>query len=302
MKALPLDRLSAARRAIERFALAPARAEPLAALRIGLALVLLAQAALIAPSYHALYGHDGILSAPLKDALALPGLPNLRGLFRSLAPLGIRETAILDAAGGLYVISLAALLLGFRTRVAAVLSWLLHLTLVATVEGTNYGADQLAHIFLFYLIWFPSGAALSLDRLLGRAPPEPSPGARLALRVAQIHLCIIYLTSGTAKAGSHAWRNGDAIWRIFMSPEYRRFDFSWLASHPAAAIVAGWAVLVVEMGYAVLIWPRSTRRPWVLLTVGLHLGIAVFMGLTVFGAVMIVFTAAAFGVTAEPRE
>ena len=61
-----------------------------------------------------------------------------------------------------------------------------------------------------------------------------------------------------------------------MSPDYRRFgfDFSWLASHPWVAVLAGWAVLVVEIGYAVLIWRQSTRRAWILATVALHAGIA----------------------------
>jgi hypothetical protein len=34
----------------------------------------------------------------------------------------------------------------------------------------------------------------------------------------------------------------------------------------------------------------------------MHLGMALFMGLGIFGAMMIVFTVAAFGVGAEPRR
>jgi hypothetical protein len=222
-------------------------------------------------------------------------------LTRLLAPAGVGEGSILSMVGGLYVVCLVALCLGLGTRAAAVSSWSLHLMLEATGAGTNYGADWLAHVFLFYLVWLPSGAALSLDRLLARVRPGPSQGARLGLRVVQIHLCIVYLTSGVAKARSRAWWSGDAIWRALMSPEYRRFDFSWLASHPWLAVAAGWGVLLVEIGYAALIWPRFTRRIWVVLTAALHLGIAVFMGLTVFGAIMMVFTVAAFGVDAEPR-
>jgi hypothetical protein len=224
-------------------------------------------------------------------------------LIRLLAPAGVGEGAVLGAAGGLYVLSLAALLLGLGTRAAAGLAWFLHLTLMTTGEGTNYGADQLSHVFLYYLVWSPSGAALSLDRALGRVERGPSPSARLALRVVQLHLCVVYLTGGVAKARSPDWWNGDAIWRAVMTPEYRHFgfDFSWLATHPGFAIGAGWAVLAVEIGYAALIWPRRTRRAWVLCTAALHLGIALFMGLTVFGAVMIVLTATAFGVGAEPR-
>jgi hypothetical protein len=203
-----------------------------------------------------------------------------------------------------YLASLGALLVGFRARGAASLAWLLHVVLLTTGEGTNYGADRLAHVFLFYLMWAPSGDALSLDRALARTPSPPSPGARLALRVVQLELCAVYLSAGLPKVRSEGWRDGDVIWRVLMTPEYARFgiDFSWLAAHPWMAVVAGWTVLVVEIGYAVLVWPRRTRKAWVMATVGLHLGIIVFMGLVVFGAIMIVLTVAAFGVEAEPGE
>ena len=189
-----MNRSEHLRRSIDRFAFTPARAEPLAALRIGLALVLLAQAAMIAPFYRDFYDRTGLLSGPLRDMLASPGIISVDRLLHLLAPLGLGERAILLAVSGLYVVSLVALLLGIRTRTSAAIAWCLHLVLLTAAEGTNYGADQLAHVFLFYLIWLPSGAALSLDQRLARVRPGPSPSARLALRVVQIHLCIIYLT------------------------------------------------------------------------------------------------------------
>lgn len=292
---------SGARRASERFAFFPARAEPLAALRIGLALVLLAQAALIAPWYRELYGDDGVLPPPLQDVLARPGLPHLNDLIRLFASVGIGGPAVATAVVSLYLLALTALLLGLGTRAAAVAAWFSHMVLMTAANGTNYGADQIAHVFLFYLIWAPSGAAISLDRRLGWAAPGPTPMARLSLRVIQLQLCIIYLTGGVAKAMSRLWWNGDSIWRSVMSPEYRQLDFSWLAHHPWVAVVAGWGVILVETGYAFLVWPRRTRRIWVLSTMALHLGIALFMGLAIFGALMMVLTLAAFGVRAEPR-
>ncbi|WP_433935237.1 hypothetical protein AB3662_11095 [Sorangium cellulosum] len=92
------------------------------------------------------------------------------------------------------------------------------------------------------------------------------------------------------------------MWNSLMLPEYRRFDFSWLAHHAWIAVAAGWMVLLVEIGYPFFIWPRRTRRFWVAATVGLHIGIAVFMRLDIFGAIMSVFTIAAFGVKADPRQ
>jgi Vitamin K-dependent gamma-carboxylase len=292
--------LSRTGEAIQRFFLAPAWATPLAALRIGLALVLLVQAALIVPAFFVLYERSGVLQGTIRDELARPGLPYLGWLIHTLGRAGMSEATVLVSTGLVYVASLMALLLGWRTRMVAVVAWFTHLTLMMTANGTNYGADNFGNIFLFYLIWIPSGAALSMDRLAGRAPEGPTWEARLALRVIQIHLCLIYLTGGLMKASGEQWWDGDAMWRSLMLPEYRQYDFCWLADHPWVARLSGWLVVVVESGYAIFIWPRRTRRLWILATVGMHLGIALFMGLGIFGAIMVAFTVAAFGVSAEP--
>ena len=69
------------------------------------------------------------------------------------------------------------------------------------------------------------------------------------------------------------------IWRSLSLPEYRVFDFAWLANWPMIARFACWSTLVLELGYCIFIWPRLTRKLWVIGMVGLHLGIAVFLGL-----------------------
>jgi hypothetical protein len=293
-------RAARAAAAIERFFFAPARATPLAALRIGLCLVLLAQAALIAPAFFALYERSGLLQGAVRDNLARPGLPDLGWVIRTLGRAGLEEPVILTATGIVYLLSLTALLVGWRTRIAAAIAWLTHLTLMMTGSGTNYGADNFGNIFLFYMIWIPAGAELSLDRAARRGPLKPTPIARLALRVIQLHLCMVYLAGGLIKASGSQWWDGDAIWRSVMLPEYRQLDFGWLADRPWIARASGWMVLLVETGYPIFIWPRRTRRIWIVAAAAMHLGIALFMGLGIFAAMMIVFTVAAFGVSAEP--
>ncbi|XYH94052.1 hypothetical protein ACMHYB_40320 [Sorangium sp. So ce1128] len=288
--------------AVERFAFAPASAAPLAVLRIGLASVLLIQARMVAPALFDLYGRSGILQTPLLDALGTPGFVRLSWLIDGLAPLGIGEVPIIVAVGAFYVFALVALLAGWHTRVAAAGAWFSHLLLMMTADSANYGVDRFANIFLFYLMWMPAGAALSLDRWLGRTPIGPRSMARLALRVVQIHLCIVYLMSGLGKALGEQWWNGEAIWRTLNMPEYRQYDFTWLAYYPWLAVGAGWMVLLIESGYPLMIWPRRTRRLWVAATVALHVGIAAFMGLGVFGAIMAVLTISAFVVRANPPD
>jgi len=285
---------------VERFLLAPARAAPFAALRIGLAACLLVQALQVAPMLLAFYHHGGLLRGPLLDTFTSKHLPPLGRLVSTLGIDGATESAALIVCGLLYMASLVGMLVGWRTRPVTCAAWLLHWVFLALAPHTNYGVDVFANMFLFYLMWSPAGAARSLDRRAGRTSDRPRASSRLLLRVMQIHLCAAYLFSGVEKASGEQWRDGEAIWRSLTTQGYGAFDFTWLAQHPALAVLAGWGVLVVEIGYALFIWPPRTRWPWIAAVVAMHAGIGVFMGLHVFAAVMIVLTVSLFGVSAEP--
>src|SRR5262249_28227711 len=159
-----------------------------------------------------LYGTLGIVQRPIADAAVWEVLPRAGWLVDALAPWGVGEEPCVHGLFLAYVLSLAGLLLGWHTRWAAVVAWLTHLTLKTSSHVSAYGVYEFAHISLFYCVWMPVGHALSLDRRQGRVSGEASPGARLALRVLQLHLCIVYLASGIEKATGEQWRNGEAVW------------------------------------------------------------------------------------------
>jgi hypothetical protein len=290
------------RDAAGRFVSEPASPQPLAAFRIGVAAVLLAQAAAIAASLLELYGSRGIVQWPIAERMAAPGVPRLSWLASALAPLGVSDAGSVRVVFLLYVGGLTGLLVGLRTRASAVVAWVTHVMLGASGTASTYGVDQWAGIALFYCVWMPVGDTWSADERADRTTGEPSAAARLGLRVLQLHLCIAYLASGIDKAAGEQWLNGEAVFRAVMRPDLAKLDLSWLASHPWVAVAACWATLVVELGYAVFVWPRRTRAVWAVATIGLHAGIAVAMGLWSFSAVMIVLTASAFLVPAEPEK
>jgi uncharacterized membrane protein YhiD involved in acid resistance len=60
--------------------------------------------------------------------------------------------------------------------------------------------------------------------------------------------------------------------------------------------------LLVEIGYVFFIWPRRTRRLWCIATIGLHLGLGLFMGLVFFSSVMILLTGCLFLIAEEVPE
>jgi hypothetical protein len=248
-----------------------------------------------------LFGNAGLVQWSVVDRAIAPGVPRLRWLTALLAPFGVSDAGCVRAVFWAYVVGLGFLLVGWRTRWAAAGAWLAHMMLSVSGNASIYGVDQFAHIALFYCVWMPIGAEISVGRLAGRESGEPSFSARLALRVLQIHLCIVYFSSGIEKASGIQWWNGEAVWRALMRPDLGQFNVEWLANVPWLARLACWGTLLVEVGYAFLIWPRRTRKMWALAAVGMHIGIAVGMGLVSFSAVMALFNLGAFLVSPEPQ-
>jgi hypothetical protein len=289
-------------KALNDFVARPASPRPLAVLRIGLAAVLLAQAYALAGSLIELYGSLGLVQWSVEPLGSPAGVPRVGWLVDALAPYGVGDVAVARAVFLAYVGSLACLLLGWHTRAAAAVAWLTHTALKTSGNASIYGVDEFAHIALFYCAWMPVGHALSLDRLAGRVRGGPSAAARLSLRVLQLHLCVVYLSSGIHKALGEQWWDGEAVWRSVMRPDFAQFDLGWLAEVPLLAMLACWGTLLIEVGYPLLVWPRRTRALGALAAVGLHVGIAVGLGLVSFAAVMIVLNVAAFLVPAEPAK
>ena len=276
------------------FVLRPASARPLAVLRIGISLALNGEAAAVAPRLYDYYGPLGLVQAPIAEAIGRGSLPSLSEI-ADLA--GIPASTAVRLVFAVYVLALHLLLIGCKTRVAAAVSWLLFLVMKKAGSASAYGAFEFAHIGLFYCLVLPTGAELSVDGLL--RPASPSAGARLGLRVLQIHLCIVYLSAGIEKALGQQWWNGEAIWRGLMRPGQVSIDFSWLAEWPFFAKALCWSTVALETGYAIFVWPRRTRRWWVAAAISMHAAIAATLGLVFFSALMIVLNLAAFVVPAE---
>src|SRR5262249_6064555 len=58
--------------------------------------------------------------------------------------------------------------IGFCTRVTSVLTWMAAVSYIQRSTVTLFGGDTMMNILLIYLMIGPSGAALSVDRLLAR--------------------------------------------------------------------------------------------------------------------------------------
>jgi predicted DCC family thiol-disulfide oxidoreductase YuxK len=199
--------------------------------------------------------------------------------------------------------------LGLWSRVTAVLAWVIVVSTVRRAPISLFGFDQITSTLTLYLaVTGASGQAVSIDRFLarwkqaraltvrrlkdGRWPlevgmPRPTISANLALRLIQLHFCLIYGMAGLAKLQGPGWWNGTAIWGLLASGEFNLLDFTWLAAHPLLLNVMTHASLAIEISYPILIWPIRIRPLTLAIVVLLHLGIGLTApGLAEFGLAM----------------
>jgi hypothetical protein len=145
------------------------------------------------------------------------------------------------------------LTIGLGTRVVCVLCWLAALSYVHRHYTAFFGMDTILSFVLLYLMIGPSGATLSVDRLIRRYvnawralrarasgrkagtvaaedlkkaegleldSPEPQVSANLSLRLIQLHICMVYFASGVSKLLGNGWWNGTAVWYTMCNPEF----------------------------------------------------------------------------------
>ena len=200
----------------------------------------------------------------------------------------------------LWIVHLGALMvfflltIGLFSRTMALLAYVIAVSYANRITpGAQFGLDKINCMLALYLMLGPCGARYSLDRLwrLRRGASQevpPSIGANFAVRLIQVHLCIIYLFSGMAKLQGDMWWSGDAVWYAVANLEYQSLDLTWLANHPSLVYLATHVVLFWELSYAALVCPRLTR-PWVLMVAVLvHGGTAVALGMAPLGLAMLV--------------
>ncbi len=189
----------------------------------------------------------------------------------------------------------AMLTMGLFSRASSVLAFLITMSYCHRLTGSWFGLDQVNALISLYLMFAPCGAVYSVDRwLLGRRSakklpaPESSVGSNLAMRLIQLHLCIIYLFGGISKMTGDSWWNGSAVWYAVANLEYQSLDMTWLVHFPWVIALLTHVTVFWETFYCALVWPRLTRPITLILAVGVHGGIALFMGMITFGVAMII--------------
>ncbi len=262
-----------------RFWFAPAPTSTLAAVRIAYGLVLLAWTLSLAPDAVDFLSSSGLLTER-------PGGP----WTWSLLDLSSSPAAVMGLVAVL-VAAAAALVLGFHTRLASVVAFVVLLSFQRRNPFVDNGGDALLRVLGFSLMLAPAGAALSLDRWRSWAGSswECPHRAPWALRLMQVQMSIVYLLSVWEKVQGTTWNDGTAVSYALRVEELTRIILpGWITESLVVVNLLTYATLATELALGVLVWNRRAR-PWVLAAgVALHVGIEATMVVGFFSLVVLV--------------
>ncbi len=280
-----------------RFWTAPLDLRPLGLMRITLGTVVLWSLATVAPVLRALLSDEGVL--PRSVLLGGVARADRFSVFDLAGPLAMTWALWLLA-----VVATLAFVAGWRTRWAAIATFVLVSGLHERNPMIFDGSDSVARVFLFWCLFLPIGATYSVDAAEARAAGRPLPmhGAPFVVRLLQLQLCWIYVCTFLCKIGDRTWENGTALHYAF------GLDHLFTRRLGAALFNAGWltvpatyGTLAFEAAFVLLVFApiqQSRLRKLALLAgLGLHVGIALTMNVGNFSLMML----ASYPLLFEPR-
>ena len=251
-------------------------------MRVAFSSLLLVNIILWAPDLNVWFGEHGAVDLSSSRLLIDP---DTWTIFQFLP----RESWVLWFCYGLLLVHTTGLLTGFHSRVqaAGVFFWLAmfqHRNLII-FDGEDYLFRMLAFLFIF----LPAGEFLSLDRKRGIARGSAT-GPVWPLRLVQIQMTLIYVSTAIEKLKSEDWLNGSAIYYVSrLDDVFGRFPVPDLVFESMSTMrIMTWCVLALEVAIPVGLWIKRTRLSALIAAALLHLSIDYAMNLFLFEWIMIV--------------
>ena len=251
----------------------------LAALRVAVGTLLLVDLALRARQLRTFYTDAGVLPRAALHS-TYPVLSRLSVYALAGSP---RSTAALFVLAGL---AAAALAVGYRTRLATVVS----LVLLASLHARNplllNGGDSVLRRLLLWGALLPLGSCWSLDALRRGATddrPRRAPVVTVASAGLLLQVVAVYLVNGLFKLRSDAWTQGVALEYVFSLDQLTVLLGDALATRPVLLGVVEPVWLGLLFGSVGLVALTGRRRTALVCAfAGAHLSMFLTMRLGVF--------------------
>ena len=264
----------------ERFWFTPQPTSSLALFRIAIGAVSFAWTLSLLPDLYAFFSANGVEPRPpVREPVGIWGVLNTFPNY--------------SVAIALYVALLVAslcLLVGYRTRLANVIVFVGMVSFEHRAPSIWNSGDALIRILIFFLMLAPAGTSLSVDRWRRARDHfwEFPARAPWALRLVQVQISALYLSSVWLKLHGPDWLHGTAVSYAARMADYDRFPLPHVLSHSAvfSTAMTYWTI-AIEISIGFLVWNRRVRPLVLTLGVVLHLVLGLTMRLGFFSETII---------------
>ncbi len=251
----------------------------LAVFRILAGLLVIADIFLRARNFSLYYTDDGIVPQTIAQAYTAEHAVSVYYFVSDeIAIAGIFALTLLVAV---------SLVIGYHTRAATVLTFILVLSLDHHNPFVLSYADTLFRLLLFWAIFLPLGERWSVDAVHADGTPRSSV-AGVASFIILAQMVMMYLQNGVHKTESALWRTGEAAHLIFGIDEMTFFLGEFLGEFPTLLTFGGvlWFYLLLGSWLLIILHGRL-RLPLVGLLIGGNLSFAVTVRIGAFPFVSI---------------
>ncbi len=244
----------------------------LAAFRIALGTLVIVDLLLRSRHLTAFYTDDGVLplEALFSDYSSVYSLHAISG--------EAWVQAVLFVVAGCFAF---AMVVGYRTRLATLVSWLLLLSLHTRNPMVLNGGDALFRMLLFWAIFLPLGERWAIDAR--RTNRDRTTVASVGTMAVLLQVLLMYVTNAIHKTRSDVWMSGDALVEIFQADHLTYLLGNVLAEQFFLLRTFSYVWMTLILLSPLLIVLTDYRRAIITtLFVGMHLGMFVTLKIGLF--------------------
>ncbi|MDX3694236.1 HTTM domain-containing protein [Streptomyces europaeiscabiei] len=195
------------------------------------------------------------------------------------------------------VITALAVTLGIGGRPALAVHGIFLWSLYQRQSALMDGGDNLMHLVIPMLLLTRCYDHFALRSPLGKRMTQRVPETvraagvplhNLGVTAIAVQMCLVYMVSGLYKVQGQSWQDGTALFYIMRVPEFELPGISELVYTNDVLVYVGTYATVIFLVYFPLGVLVPALRPWAAAaSIGFHVSIGFFMGLTGFALTMI---------------
>ena len=202
----------------------------------------------------------------------------------------------------IWAVIAAFIVIGYRYQFAVTCNyiiWIIFVNFTPMQRDFDGGFDLFMIGAGFFLLFMPGDRAFSIDNLRYKLSTpfvhysaHPKPKVSVLAYYLPITICLgfLYFDSAIHKMFAEHWRNGLGSWLPATQPYYvSAIDMSALLNNKLLQNILGYTILIFQFTFIFFFSDRRLRIAYLLVGLGLHLGITLSFNIYPFGLGMIIF-------------